>query len=617
MVEFLKIIIQGFKSVKNKLVLDLTNYNNGVIFITGNHESNSRLGSNGIGKSTILPDALSWVIYGKTTRNKIKAGNIVNWSKSRPCFVKVHLNKNGKHHIIKRTQSPNSLKLDDKIVTDSFLEKFIGIPYDSFLYKIIIGQFSVKFFDLKPAEKLKVFSNLLELDIWNTYSDRAKTKADTINVKLTEFNNKLLSLNGTISQLENTSYKQKMYGFEEEIEKKLKIANSNLRSALDIKTKKEDALKILEEQLNLIKEKCEINKPDTKKLNILFDEIEEKDRKLRSEKISCQTRLYNANLEISKLSSLQGTCSRCNQHITGEHINKEIQKFKSIEHDMVDRTNNLSKQLEIISADKLKLREQEKILVKDFNKLKDEKNELQYKLNTQFNNLAMTNNNIKMIGKIIDDIKKSVNPFTAMEKERVSSLKKYKQEKHELESKIIELKTKYDIAFFWIKGFKDIKLSLVKDALEELTLYIQNNLIRIGLEDWKVTIDIDRELTTGDIKSEFTVYIQSPTSPELVPFECWSGGEGQRLKIAGTMGLQDLITSRFGFDSNIEIWDEATAWMSNEGINDLMDILKERADELDKKLFTIDNRDLYTYGRFSDTIKLSYDYDNGTSIVGE
>jgi DNA repair exonuclease SbcCD ATPase subunit len=605
--------MQGFKSVVEKLTLDLTSYTKGLYFITGENKSQPRLGSNGVGKSTILPDALCWCIFGKTTRAKVKAGNIVNWSNSVKCFVEIIFDKNGEEHVVKRTQSPNSLTLDGKTVTESYMEDFIGIPYEPFLYKAVIGQFSNKFFDLKPSEKLKVFSNLLDLDMWDACSSRAKTKSDSINAKLQGVEDRLLRISGKVSQLESASYKGDIDLFEAELDKNIaKNEAEKAKESANLITK-QDAIEKLKLSISVLDKKCKEKVPDTKKLNDEIEELYKRQREYADKKTAANTLLCKAKLEISKLSGLHGTCSRCNQIITKEHIDKEIELHNESKDNLLQEILYFSEHVAKYSTEIAYKKAEQKIIVDEYSKLLDNKKTEEYILTSKINSLAMTKNNIKMLDKIIRNFKKADNPFVKKEKERAVLLLGYKKQESDLNDKVVKLKTEYNINYFWVKGFKEIKLTLVKDAIAELTMHISNNLVKAGLEGWKVSISINRTLSTGDTKSEFTVLVQSPTNQHLVPFECWSGGEGQRLKIAGTMGLQDLITSRFGFDSNIEVWDEATAWMSKEGIADFMEILRERADELNKLIFVIDNRDLHTYGNFKDTLRLVHD-SNGTRI---
>jgi DNA repair exonuclease SbcCD ATPase subunit len=98
--------------------------------------------------------------------------------------------------------------------------------------------------------------------------------------------------------------------------------------------------------------------------------------------------------------------------------------------------------------------------------------------------------------------------------------------------------------------------------------------------------------------------VKSPVNEELVPFDCWSGGEGQRIRIATTLGLSDFIESRRGTNWNILVLDEPTQFLSEQGISDLLKMLREKAKLKDISIYLIDHRDLNTYGLFSGKLEI-------------
>ena len=137
----------------------------------------------------------------------------------------------------------------------------------------------------------------------------------------------------------------------------------------------------------------------------------------------------------------------------------------------------------------------------------------------------------------------------------------------------------------------------------------------LGLSDWRVKLDVEREVNKGkSLKRGFSVIVQSPYNEGFVSFKCWGGGVSQRLRLAGTMGLIDLIRSRTGVECNIEIWDEPTKFLTSQGISDLLELLTDRASKNDKKIFFIDHRELSSYGGFAAIVTLIKEKD-GSKIL--
>jgi DNA repair exonuclease SbcCD ATPase subunit len=64
-----QLIVQNFRSVSERIVLNFTNTPPGLYYVRGENLSDAALGSNGAGKSTLFSDAVVWVLTGKTARS--------------------------------------------------------------------------------------------------------------------------------------------------------------------------------------------------------------------------------------------------------------------------------------------------------------------------------------------------------------------------------------------------------------------------------------------------------------------------------------------------------------------------------------------------------------------
>jgi DNA repair exonuclease SbcCD ATPase subunit len=115
---------------------------------------------------------------------------------------------------------------------------------------------------------------------------------------------------------------------------------------------------------------------------------------------------------------------------------------------------------------------------------------------------------------------------------------------------------------------------------------------------------VDSYTKKGTVKRGFTLLVESPMNNMAVPFSVWSGGEGQRLRLAGTLGLMDFIHTQRGTTCNIEIFDEPTQFLSEEGIQTLLETLFHRARILERKIFIIDHRQFKKFGHFSGIISV-------------
>lgn len=109
----------------------------------------------------------------------------------------------------------------------------------------------------------------------------------------------------------------------------------------------------------------------------------------------------------------------------------------------------------------------------------------------------------------------------------------------------------------------------------------------MGLAGWSVDISTEYLTKGGEVRQAFSVDIKSPSYDAKTPWELWSGGEAQRLRLASALGLSVMIQRLKGVCFNIEIWDEPVTFLSEEGIQDLLELLKNRSLVLKSQIWLI------------------------------
>lgn len=103
---------------------------------------------------------------------------------------------------------------------------------------------------------------------------------------------------------------------------------------------------------------------------------------------------------------------------------------------------------------------------------------------------------------------------------------------------------------------------MISEVLTQLELEVNNKLFQLGLQDWKVLFAVEGLTKGGKVKKGFTVTIITPYNLEPVNWNAWSGGESQRLRLAGSLGIADLITSRCPYVPTFEVFDEPSSYLS-------------------------------------------------------
>ena len=626
---FQRLEIRNFKSFAGVHTFDFTQFGPGLYFLTGKNLAEPELGANGVGKSTLW-DALYWVIYGRTLRG-LRAGECLTWLKppkqplkgrqqapadaptggispkrgdtnpplrKKSCYGSLVMALDHRKVLIQRSWNPNSLWVyidgENKITTQEDLESLLGLDGESFQQSVIIGQFSRMFFDLRPAEKLTLFSELMDLEFWQERSKAAAAELEGIQSEYEEVERQIISLRATRAEvrraLDNerefqTNYVQtkadRRKKLEEQIEEKVQIVERLNQKLIDCR------------------EACEklARKVEASRRVVSTDIVEAEEvvgHRIQSQLVVSENNSQNVKKQLLRLERVRGQCPVCGQKVNEIHIKSE--------------RNRLSGQLISYQREKLVLENEMKQFQKKIGALRKEatlirtKNQVvidQYNLalrEVQAVELDVVKHTERMKGLLSDlsEIKGERSPHK-------TQIVECKQRSESLRTKIIKFKDTMNklegtlqAVSFWVKGFKDIRLSIIETTLDALTVEVNNYLGALGMENWAVKFDVERETKGGSVSRGFQVFVQSPNSPsgDLVPLEAWSGGEGQRLRLAGTLGLANLILDQRGITTNLQVWDEPLYGLSGTGRDDALELFREQAHTTGKQIWLVDHRAL-------------------------
>tara|TARA_R100000789_G_scaffold62820_1_gene59754 strand:- start:390 stop:2273 length:1884 start_codon:yes stop_codon:yes gene_type:complete len=616
---FKYITVQGFRTFIKKQTFDISNISvKSLCYVTGKNRLEEALEGNDVGKSSLF-EALCFCLFG-TTSTKLRAGDVANWSRNKKCLVKVGIEKNGNTFDVARQWNPNKLILSDNTdstdgdsyfdndITQERLEDILGLNFSGFLYSVFISQFTSKFFDLDPTDKLKVFSDMLRLGDWLDRSEKAKTRAKEVKGNIDSAVNEKYKLEGTLDALNGQNYDTDIEAWEVERVKKFKSLKLQILTFKEkvnelIGTKKglESELSSLIAEFSSIGAKAKSSKNESDNAIKNCFEMAQKVLKLQVESGEIKK-------TIEKFEGVKDTCPYCNQKVAEEYLRGQLRELDieldGVKHDLKSATHN-ERLIREKESEALKFSDE---CSSNFYTTRDEIKTVRYEL---ANLKVKIEENKKFLINYENDIKKlqkEINPFLSLKEKNEKECLNVGSLLDKIENTLDELNKKYSLYEFWVKGFKDIRLFVVSQALQEFEICINNNLQRLGLNDWLVKLDVERDVDKGrSVKRGFTVMVQSPYNDRYVSFKCWGGGVSQRLRLAGTMGLIDLIRSRTGVECNIEVWDEPTQWLSEQGIDDLLYVLEERAKEGSKKVFLIDHRKLQSFGGFYNIINIIKD----------
>ena len=595
--EILWLKISDFKSFRGVHKIDFRRYAPGLYFMHGENKAEPELGANGSGKSTVW-DALHWCWFGTSVRG-VPTTQLIPWQGAEEKTWVEFAYRSAEGVIkIRRTYRPNSISIKsgktEKKVTQDELDDLLGMNSEAVQNSIIVGQFSRAFFDLKPREKLNILTELMDLDYWLGCASKASQTASALRDEKIEIDEKLSAKRAviaehkrTIGELEDeaggTTDTAKLKRERGELQSELKRLKIKRRNASDTLKKNTDAVELYETRVSKARKQKEDTKEQMGKL-----ETARVVAALKMDELRGQTK----DLMKKKLGIGSYKCPACGQDVTDEHRRKELRRIKSL----------MWKQRDIVNE---KLAEIAKI---------------SHEVDRHTNDVTKFKNRIdaadisgwrRQVSAIDSDIRRTLRRLekidtevadiegrAAFYEEKINAakdrLKKAISNRSKLKKSLNEIEVALSRATYWAKTFKEIRLFELNDVLSSLQVEINSYLADLGMESWSVDLEVERETKRGNINRGFRVMVDpgggAKSGPK--PWEAWSGGEGQRLRLGGTMAMASLILRQFSRTCDFQVWDEKLYWLSGSGEDDMLELLQEIAHNEGKQIWIVDQHNL-------------------------
>jgi DNA repair exonuclease SbcCD ATPase subunit len=613
MFDLQSIIISNFRSYYGKHEFTFPK-KPGLYYLTGLNVAEPALGANGAGKSTLL-DAITWVLFGHTTRG-LKANEVLSWDSTTGAAVTLDLLVGKNALCVQRTQKPNGLFLNGKPVDQTELQTHIRLNYDSFMYSIINAQFGQSFFSLKPSAKLTLFSDIMTLDYWLKCSDEALKIARDQESVLSELKDEISNKEGKIEVLLddveqlikdeaafNDTREAEVVDLRNEVSNVYKRMNS-LRGKFD---NLNDEKRKITKQYRLLKEKVGASKSKLDDLLGYLSEIAKQRNKFTFEK-----NLVDDRKKVIGL--MKGTCPTCIQKINESYrkhlLAVDMNRLAQLEISFKNNGNaSAGIQQEIVKC-KLGLESE----TSDLSKLQAEIHDLTTQQATTKERIVAEGFKQDDLSVQLRKLSQEKNPFTEMRKTKKTKTAELRKKVAEAKADMQALEADFHATKYWVKGFKRVRLFIIEQAFKTLEIEVNNSLAQLGMLNWQITFDIERENKTGGITKGFVVFVKGPANAEPVRWENWSGGETQRLQLAGDLGLANLIMQQNGLTSTIEFYDEPSTHLSPEGMIDLANMLHDRAVNEGKRVWIVDHASITNFGEFEGIITARKD-ENGSTIA--
>jgi DNA repair exonuclease SbcCD ATPase subunit len=580
-----KLTVTNFRGVKGTIEIEF-NQKPGLYYIAGVNKSAPRLGANDAGKSTLFCESYSWVINGRLSRSNRPGNDVVNWqSGSEPAGVVWEFSLDDKPHMLARWRNPNKLVLDGVTVEQADVDKLLPLSDAALRKTLLLDQFGTMFLSLRPEEKSRIFSETLNLDVFIRSAERASVALKEVEILVEkhkiDVNQQTALLAETRDQLELAIKKEEQ--FEEERNRDLDRVRIEYRKA------KAEMEEVTDKLNNARDAHSKVGKTDQRvKLN--DQKLEERKliqsiARLEADNESTVASIARFETAIEQYAGKKKICPECGQTVSDEHIKEKRDDIKR----RLDRIReDLSEAEETLVVSRKELKKKHNVIVElEESLVEDEK--AQSEVSKWAEVSLRCQRQVNGLREQLKELKGRENAFTGqcdrLEKRRKQLVAERKETRAELE----KAEGVAEVYKFWQKGFKEIRLEQIDTTLLELEIATNKHAEALGLEDWEIQFATDRETAKGTISHGFSVFLYPPGQKEPIAFENYAGGVSQRWQLATTSGLSEILLARSGIDTDFEVYDEPSTFLSAEGIEDLVECLRDRALSQKRRIYLIDH----------------------------
>ena len=507
-------------------------YSNVLTEITFGDSSSLNLiiGENGTGKTSIA-ECATYLLYGKL--ENFIASDIPNRI-NKAFYGKIELDCDGHQIIIERGLNPSLFKVEiDGEVVDTagkqnvqnmLEENYFKIPYSVFHNILVLEVDEVKsLLSMSVADKRNIIDKICGFTIYNKYKEFTKSDMKSLDEKLSANSASIRTINSNLAQYERQIEEIKENTVTQE---ELDDLQNKINEAKIIKAKNDDMLRKLRAAGDQLKT---VNYKNASDFNILKNKVQEIDKKI-------------AFIDV-------GRCPTCGSSL-------ETEDFRNLREDLVKQKEQYQIQMEqikeIISKSRPKLlaleKKEKEINTENYKiPLSDYQSDYKYKL-TLKNRGTETVENLK--------------------EHLMNDLEVLNEEKDILENekKLIDFLTVMFSDNGGIKRYISNKyIPIINNLMTEMLDYMGLNYI--------ITFDnnFDAEIIQNGMK---------------VKYATLSKGQKSRVDFATIISFVKFLKLQFG-ELNLLFLDELFAHVDINGMNDMIDILKNLSVDMNLNIYLI------------------------------
>lgn len=594
LVRFGSMVIRDFKAFRGKHALALEG--EGVVYVVGdNTMAPPSMAGNGASKSSLW-DALCWCLYGKTPRG-LGNTDIVPWDGGKPS-VTVAFDVGGTKYVVQRSTNPNRFTINGKDEPD--ISEILSVSFELFINTILLPQAVDLFLDKSPTKKMELFTQTLDLERWDLHSSAAKVEVDKLEAELgrigLDATASSSALDEVFSMLEETKRSSVAWN-----DDNMSRTQTSKREVEQLKKRFDDvdkklATAILDEDSALTEYRASGRQAE--KLRGDIATLRGTVSNLKGRREALEDQITQGEQQIDELSRAR-SCPTCGQAVKPSNLAKHKAELAEL---VAQGRATSKKWTRSITEDERKLTDLRQSLVTveadiaEFSRKADDAQDRVIRHKT-------SKLEIETDLQRAQAVPEETNPY-------LQQIRQLNERRRDIERELREIETlekvtseKLEQTRPWVKWFKEIKLQLIRDVLDDWEFAANSMIEEVGLEDWQIRADVEKESKTGNIQRKIDVQISSPESKGFVKWESWSGGENQRLRLVGSLALADVLLNHAGLETNLEILDEPAVYWSSAGVEELCAFLARRAREQRKRVMYVEHQAVES-SHFSEVLRV-------------
>lgn len=568
--------IEGFRSFTKRTLIQFKP-EPGFKLLCGDNQVMPRLGSNGAGKSSTW-DALVWCLYGLSVRG-LKASELVSWGVKRP-RVEAILELDGEAISIVRMGNPNALTVNEVAAQQSDIETLIGLNRARFLHSVMFGQGVPLFLDLSMAERGALFDEILDLEIWTLAAQQASLRSAEQAKAAAGLERDEAAQIGRAEAYETASAESAKQAGDWEAKRE-----ADLEALLNEAEELNGFLEEMDEKMAAEFAETALQ-PKLIPQSTPAKALQQERDALMAERAEVQLRHKQA-IEMDAFYGTHEECPTCHQDISADFASDRLKEAKAAILETAARDKEIHKRRVQIEAQMDAAQGLHDAAVQAAVAYND-------KLSKRRQQYADLRRRADRAMEQAEALAEQDNPALQGKKRYRKLAMAAREAAEELQTKRHAAMAEQKRAEFWRDAFRRLRLRIIDEALALFELEATNAAQGLGLMGWRIRCVTETETKSGGARLGLNIKAESPDIQG--PWSAWSGGESQRVRLAVSLGLSSMIQKRAGRSFDFEVWDEPSAWLSAEGIEDLLEALRARSMSLQRSVWLLDHRALMQAG---------------------